>query len=621
MIQMFQSLVSTSAPPALVHPPHLSRVDAEFAEYLRLLGAAGTLRLGQALQHQTQEHQLQPSAYTAGRPPRRTPCPVLLYSAIWDDKDREIDSKDYAQRPKTPPRSAGEYHPVMRSPQVTPQRTGLTAPQTSNFSVEASIANSISDLLLEPATSPAPTAVLHVPVQPQPPTTVWNSVPATVTSAPSSFATSTETGEPLPDPLAGLSKSAKKKERKAAAAAAALAASSPPSTNAGSGALSPASPVSPASGASVGASPNTAAPAPKLGPYAAALASGKPAAAPAPPPPPVVLIRREELPNQTVTIASNGVKTVVAKKGALVAKPAPIPPPAAPSLLPNASASGALSPTSPGSASPLAAKPKPAAAPPAGPAQSLAGLGLAKPKDPQEMRRAVEAMTAKGLPGHLWDVNRPDLETPQWARFFIVKPTGPSDVHRSIKYSVWSSSDSGAKRLSRGWQEAQGRGPVFLVFGVQGTNSVVGMCALTSDFADVQTRPELWLDERWRGKFGVKWLVIKDIPHSAFKHININLADPPQDAGVRREAVLLDVPIDKGFELLKVIMTFRHKSSFLDNWATCEKLQEREDVERRSQRASIPATAETPASGGASGGGSGGGKGAAKPKPAPKGKK
>lgn len=55
------------------------------------------------------------------------------------------------------------------------------------------------------------------------------------------------------------------------------------------------------------------------------------------------------------------------------------------------------------------------------------------------------------------------------AKFFIIKSYSEDDVHKSIKYNVWSSTQNGNKKLDASYQEAQqksGECPVFLFFSV-----------------------------------------------------------------------------------------------------------------------------------------------------------
>lgn len=52
------------------------------------------------------------------------------------------------------------------------------------------------------------------------------------------------------------------------------------------------------------------------------------------------------------------------------------------------------------------------------------------------------------------------------ARFFVIKSYTEDDVHKSLKYEIWSSTDPGNKRLDKAFKENAGRGPIYLFFSV-----------------------------------------------------------------------------------------------------------------------------------------------------------
>jgi YTH domain-containing family protein len=52
------------------------------------------------------------------------------------------------------------------------------------------------------------------------------------------------------------------------------------------------------------------------------------------------------------------------------------------------------------------------------------------------------------------------------ARFFVIKSYTEDDVHKSLKYEIWSSTDPGNKRLDKAFKECAGRGPIYLFFSV-----------------------------------------------------------------------------------------------------------------------------------------------------------
>jgi hypothetical protein len=52
------------------------------------------------------------------------------------------------------------------------------------------------------------------------------------------------------------------------------------------------------------------------------------------------------------------------------------------------------------------------------------------------------------------------------ARYFVIKSYTEDDVHKSLKYEIWSSTDPGNKRLDKAFKDCAGRGPIYLFFSV-----------------------------------------------------------------------------------------------------------------------------------------------------------
>ena len=56
--------------------------------------------------------------------------------------------------------------------------------------------------------------------------------------------------------------------------------------------------------------------------------------------------------------------------------------------------------------------------------------------------------------------------SPVQARYFVIKSYTEDDVHKSLKYEIWSSTDPGNKRLDKAFKETANRGPIYLFFSV-----------------------------------------------------------------------------------------------------------------------------------------------------------
>jgi hypothetical protein len=70
--------------------------------------------------------------------------------------------------------------------------------------------------------------------------------------------------------------------------------------------------------------------------------------------------------------------------------------------------------------------------------------------------------------------NLPDFQTDyEDAKFYIIKSYSEDDVHKSIKYDVWSSTPNGNKKLDAAFRDAEAKAseksskyPIFLFFSV-----------------------------------------------------------------------------------------------------------------------------------------------------------
>ncbi|KAI3506503.1 hypothetical protein L1887_28864 [Cichorium endivia] len=52
------------------------------------------------------------------------------------------------------------------------------------------------------------------------------------------------------------------------------------------------------------------------------------------------------------------------------------------------------------------------------------------------------------------------------AKFYVIKSYSEDDVHKCIKYDVWSSTPNGNKKLDAAYRESEGKTNIFLFFSV-----------------------------------------------------------------------------------------------------------------------------------------------------------
>ena len=163
---------------------------------------------------------------------------------------------------------------------------------------------------------------------------------------------------------------------------------------------------------------------------------------------------------------------------------------------------------------------------------------------------------------------------PKGARYFIIKSYSEDDIHRSIKYSIWCSTEHGNKRLDASFREREGKGPVYLYYSVNGSGHFCGMAQMMSP-VDYNSTSSVWAQDKWKGRFEVKWIYVKDVPNKELRHIKLENND---NKPVTNSRDTQEVPPEKGKQVLKIIHNFEHTTSIFDDFSHYEKRQEEEDV-------------------------------------------
>ncbi|OQR69550.1 hypothetical protein BIW11_04348, partial [Tropilaelaps mercedesae] len=195
------------------------------------------------------------------------------------------------------------------------------------------------------------------------------------------------------------------------------------------------------------------------------------------------------------------------------------------------------------------------------------------------------------------------------ARFFVIKSYSEDDVHRSIKYSIWCSTERGNKKLDMAFREQQTRDgssrPIYLFYSVNGSGHFCGMAQMTST-VDYNALTGVWAQDKWKGKFSVKWIYVKDIPNHEFRHIVLENNDGKPVTNSRDTQ---EIPENKGRLMLKILHLYRPQTSLFDDFLHYEKKQQKTEDERRQNDHSYHRSQGRDRSGPGGGGGGGGGRG------------
>ncbi|KAL7873646.1 hypothetical protein AOLI_G00127170 [Acnodon oligacanthus] len=162
---------------------------------------------------------------------------------------------------------------------------------------------------------------------------------------------------------------------------------------------------------------------------------------------------------------------------------------------------------------------------------------------------------------------------PKQGRVFIIKSYSEDDIHRSIKYNIWCSTEHGNKRLDAAYRSLGGKGPLYLLFSVNGSGHFCGVAEMRSP-VDYNTCAGVWSQDKWKGRFDVRWIFVKDVPNSQLRHIRL---ENNENKPVTNSRDTQEVPLEKARQVLKIIASYKHTTSIFDDFSHYEKRQEEEE--------------------------------------------
>ncbi|KAF0542991.1 YTH-domain-containing protein [Gigaspora margarita] len=158
---------------------------------------------------------------------------------------------------------------------------------------------------------------------------------------------------------------------------------------------------------------------------------------------------------------------------------------------------------------------------------------------------------------------------PPNARFFVIKSYTEDDVHKSLKYDIWASTEIGNRRLDKAFRDNADKGPIYLFFSVNASGHFCGMAEMLTP-VDYTTSSSVWAQDKWKGVFKVKWIFVKDIPNGQLRHIRIVNNENKPVTNSRDTQELYPEP---GREMLKIFFDYRSKTSILDDFEFYDKRQ------------------------------------------------
>ncbi|CAG0914356.1 unnamed protein product [Notodromas monacha] len=164
------------------------------------------------------------------------------------------------------------------------------------------------------------------------------------------------------------------------------------------------------------------------------------------------------------------------------------------------------------------------------------------------------------------------------ARFFVIKSYSEDDIHRSIKYEIWCSTEHGNKRLDQAFRERENKGPIYLFFSVNSSGHFCGMAQMMSQ-VDYNSSSSVWAQDKWKGSFKVRWIYVKDVPNGKLRHIKL---ENNENKPVTNSRDTQEVPHDKGVLVLREMHNYKHTTSIFDDFVHYEQRQLEEEERRLS---------------------------------------
>ena len=160
------------------------------------------------------------------------------------------------------------------------------------------------------------------------------------------------------------------------------------------------------------------------------------------------------------------------------------------------------------------------------------------------------------------------------SKYFVIKSFSEEDVHKSIKYGVWSSSKNGNLTLTNAYNiTLEKNGNVYLFFSCNGSGRFTGICRMKTP-CDENKHFEFWTqDNKWPGLFEVEWLFIKDVPFKEFKDIIITMKDG-EIKPISNSRDTQEIPFEQAIIMIERISKYQNSNTILEHFEFYDLRQE-----------------------------------------------
>jgi len=122
-------------------------------------------------------------------------------------------------------------------------------------------------------------------------------------------------------------------------------------------------------------------------------------------------------------------------------------------------------------------------------------------------------------------MNEPNFDLSHYkdAAFFIMRSSNYDDIHKAMKYGIWTSTSDHNHVISEVYKQKVKEGKrVVLFFRVATENVLCGAAELVSDYVENQQFNYWWNKTMWKGIFNINWLYVKNLDLNSIMHTENN---------------------------------------------------------------------------------------------------
>jgi len=162
---------------------------------------------------------------------------------------------------------------------------------------------------------------------------------------------------------------------------------------------------------------------------------------------------------------------------------------------------------------------------------------------------------------HLKDVNKSNLQVDKLTdlKCFIMRSNNEDDIHKAIKYGIWTSTPRSNEFLNSMYRECSAKGvPIYLFFSVVRSGQFSAVAQMNSGIQEKHFQ-FWWEGNKWMNYFEVKWVFIKDMPYRFFDSFLMD-----DGTSVIRARDCTSTPVETSKQMLKLFRDYQSSSNIFE---------------------------------------------------------